>query len=236
MKNTLFLFFALLGLSINAMSQDKGYIGLSGGYSIPYGDFGSTNAKESSSGFAKSGLLFDLHMGFKINENIGITAKLRAQVNPTDAQALAEGIIQESNLPIGTSFSLNSGFWTMSGAMIGGYGILKLQEKLFLEPKLLVGYLSATSPEIKIDFSSSQIPLILTQKEATASAISILMGANLRYNIGERFCLLGTIDYLTARPEFKNIEITNSIGPTETITFTQNFSTLNISVGFGIRF
>ncbi len=92
MKNIVLSLILLTSISIQLKAQnEKGFIGISLGPSIPLGDLASKNPNNSAAGFANTGAIFDISFAHKLGGgNLGITAILRGQSNPTDAQAMAD--------------------------------------------------------------------------------------------------------------------------------------------------
>jgi isocitrate dehydrogenase len=61
------------------------------------------------------------------------------------------------------------------------------------------------------------------------------LGAGFKFNFAKRLCFLTNIDFLSAKPEFKDVLITNSNGDFISNTFSQKFGTINIGFGLGLR-
>lgn len=231
-KNFL-LFIAISILSIGScFSQDKGYIGVILGPSIPIGDFASVNPDNESAGFAETGTLFELSFGYKIGENFGIAALIRGQSNSIDVQAMADDLSKAESSLKGT---IKSEPWSAAAFMIGGYGSFPISEKFHFESKIMIGSLFGDSPEINISLTEPINNAWIKQEEADASAFAFLVGVGFKYDVGNRVCLLANLDYLGAKPEFSNVETSASFTATETNTFSQSFNTINFGIGIGFR-
>jgi len=232
MKKIILSLAAILVLSVSGFCQDKGYIGLSLGSSTPMGDFASNNPNNNNSGYAKGGAIFDISFGYKLGKYLGVAALLRGQANPTDAQAIADQI---ANANPGVSTVVSSKSWGVGGLMVGGYASVPISAKYSFEPRVLIGFLNATSPDITVTVSSGGNSAWIKEASASASAFSYLLGIGVKHDVGKRICLLANVDYLGAKPEFSNVVISNSYGASSIKTFSQSFGTFNVGVGIGYR-
>lgn len=232
MKNLFILITISLFSATNCLSQDKGYIAISLGSSAPTGDFASKDPDNNSAGFATSGAIFDISFGYKFGKNFGIAALLRGQANGTDAQAIADEISKQNP---GISGTVESGTWGIGVYMVGGYGSFPISEKVSFESRIMFGFLSATSPDINVNLTGLGGSAWVKQKSASSSAFAHLIGVGFKYDAGRRICLLANFDYLGAKPEFRNVETTTSLGTSEKNTYSQSFGTINFGIGIGYR-
>ena len=231
------LVIALLIYVFNVFSQEKGYIAVSLGPSIPLSDFASKDIDKESAGFAKTGAIFDISFGYKIGKNFGVAALLRGQANKTDAQAMANEMGNKMSFQVDTR--VESKAWNIGAFMLGGYATVPLEKKLSFESRIMFGFMSATYPNVTFTFSDADESVLVKRTGSTATSFAYLMGAGIRYNAGKRLCLLANFDYLGSNPEYKDVETTLE---TPTIferiskdTFSQSFGAFNIGVGVGYR-
>jgi hypothetical protein len=234
MNRITFSFLILTFLSMQLLAQqENGYIGVSIGPSIPLGDLGSRDANNASAGYASTGAVFDISFAYKLGGgNFGVTALLRGQANPTDAQSLADDLA--SDVP-GVNWSVESDAWGIGGLMFGGFGSFQISEKASFDVRALIGFLNATSPEIDITGTAVGGSLWVKQGSVNSTAFSYLLGAGFKFDLGSKLYLLTNIDYMGANPEFRNIETTTSLGTRERNTFSQSFGTINLSVGIALK-
>ena len=110
MKKVIFSLVALLTIATQSYAQDqKGYIGISIGPSIPTGDLASKDVDNEASGWANTGAIVDISFAYKLGEgNFGITALLRGQTNPTDAQAIVDEVANQNP---GINWTVESDGW-----------------------------------------------------------------------------------------------------------------------------
>jgi len=224
----------LLLTAWQTFSQDKGYFAVAMGAGIPTGDFASTDPDNSSAGLAKTGFLFDLSFAYKFGDTYGIAGLIRGQALITDAQAIADQL--SVMFPFGTNGRVESGAWSAGSYLAGGYASWPLSSKTSADARLMVGLMSATSPEFNIDILSDGEMFWIKEQSATGSSVAFLAGAGLKYDAGEKLCILLNLDYLYAKPKFKDVETTSSLGMRNYATFSQPMGTINMGLGIGYRF
>jgi opacity protein-like surface antigen len=237
MKKVSGLIVALLLFVFQVFSQDKGYIAVSLGPSIPLSDFASKDIDKESAGFAKTGAIFDISFGYKIGKNFGVAALLRGQANKTDAQAMADEMGNKLSFQVDTKVESKS--WSIGAFMLGGYATVPLEKKLSLESRIMFGIITATYPNVTFTFSDAEESVLVKRTGSTATSFAYQIGAGIRYDVGKRLCLLANFDYLGSNPEFKDVETTaetsTSFERISKDTFSQSFGTFNIGVGVGYR-
>lgn len=214
------------------LSQDKGYIAISVGPSIPIGDFASKNGNNSSAGWATSGAIFDISFAYKLGQKFGLSGLLRGQTNSIDNSALASEFVKQN----GGSWTVSSKAWTLGGFMFGAYGSLPISDKVSFDTRAMIGFLNATSPEINTTLNGTGGAAWLKQSSVSAISFSYLIGGGFKFNVNDKICLLANIDYFGAKPEFIDVEITSSAGGApQKSTFSQGFGAINFGFGIGLR-
>jgi hypothetical protein len=236
MKNSFlnsFLFIFAVAISTQGRAQEKGYIGISIGPSFPLGDFASTDWDKEDAGGATPGAVFDITFAYKLGGgNFGITAILRGQANPMDVQSMADEIALEEP---GISWTVESDGWGVGGLMFGGFGSFAVSEKISFDPRVMIGFVNASSPEITITGSTPIGSIWAKQSSTDASSFAYLLGAGFRFSLGERMALLTNLDYMASNPEFQNVDLTSSIGAREEITWSQEISAINLGLGIALK-
>lgn len=231
-KHLLLLITLSLFLVTNCLAQDKGYIAISLGPSIPIGDFSSKNANNESAGWAQTGAIIDFSFAYKFGKNFGISVLLRGQANGIDNNALASELTKQA----GGSWTVNSKAWSIGGFMFGGYGSFPISDKVSFDSRAMIGFLSSTSPELNITLNGSGGAGWIKQSSVTATSFSYLIGGGFKFDVGRKICLLANLDYLGSKPEFRDVEITSSNGGApEKNTYSQSFGTINFGIGIGYR-
>lgn len=230
MKSVLLSFLLAAGLCSSAVAQnEQGYIGLSVGPSIPVGNFASTDLNNETAGLAKPGAIFDISFAYPLGQgSFGIMGLLRGQANPFDAQALADELARMSP---GTAFTVEAKPWSVGGLMAGGYGVFYVTDRTSFEARAMIGFMNASSPEIKIKTGSDWV----RQSSVAGNTVGFLVGAGFRFDISKRMYLLTMLDYMGEKPEFKDYEITSSTGENAKDTFSQPMGAINLSIGLAFK-
>ena len=236
MKKGSVLIVTFLRFVVIAFSQDKGYFAISLGPSIPLGDFASKDMDNESAGFAKPGAIFDLSFGYKLGKNVGVTALLRGQSNKLDGNAISNEMSKQ--LPDDVSEQTKVGSWAIGAFLAGVYSSIPVAKQVTFETRLMMGVLSVKAPEILIDLTGPGGTAWVKQKSASTTAFAYLAGIGIKYDAGKRVAVLANIDYLGAKPQFDNVEITTNLLDlqNETNDYTQDFGSINVSFGIGYRF
>jgi hypothetical protein len=226
------IFVAAMSSQINAQ-DNKGYIGFTMGPSIPLGDFASKDVNNDDAGWTNTGVMFDISFAYKLGGgNFGVTALLRGQANPTDAQALADEI---ANQFAGVNWTVESAGWAIGGFMFGGFGSFPISQKATFDTKAMIGFVSANSPNYTITGTGPGGTAWIKQESKAATSFAYLFGAGFKFDIGSKLHLLTNLDYLASNPEFRNIETTTSLGTRDRSTLSQNMGTLNLSIGIALK-
>lgn len=248
MKKVILLMSVLFLFSTKGHSQDsdrKGFTSINLGLSIPTGNFRSNNFSNSESGYATTGLIFDITFGHKILHNLGVTAIYRSQANGVNTGAYAQDLANYfgAGNPAGTtSVSVKSSVFSLGGIMVGLYGTFPIVDKLSFEPRVLVGFSAATLPAMTTETYKSGTKITTFVREQSASfAFSYIIGTEVKLDISKKICLLLNIDFYAAKAEWENVQeigIGHITGNTEIYKFdyNQKFSTFNLSAGLGFRF
>jgi hypothetical protein len=99
----------------------------------------------------------------------------------------------------------------------------------------MMGFISATSPDLTINLSTTEASEWVKQNSTSSVAFAYLAGMGLKYDAGKRLSVLVNFDYLGAKPEFENVETTTSLGDIDKSTYSQTFGSVSIGLGVGYR-
>ena len=212
MKKILSLTYAFLFIaSVQALAQEKpkSFIGLSGGISLPMGNFTKTDYTDPSSGFSsKTGLNFGLE-GAKYlkGSNWGIGGSLSYATYNFKPNNLSAGFLDDFGV---ATAKVSADSYRTLQILVGPYHSIPLG-KLTADFKGLVGIMSATSPEITTTLEDNPP---FCQKSATATALSFQIGAGLRYSFNEKLGVSLRTDYFYGKPKFDlvNENRNNNVG------------------------
>lgn len=209
-------------------AQDKGYIAISLGGSLPLGDYAknsydnSVSGDKMGAGFATFGMVADLSFNYKLTSQFGLLGQIGVITNGIDKDAYDKYL--------GSAVEINKS-WSSAKVLIGVNYSFSMNKNLYVEPRVLIGILNVSAPEIWSSMSKN------TSSSAVGFSYDIGVGA--RYNINNAVCLMGGIDYLgTGTNEIKGDVEVSGIGGnkyTSSYTMKQALSMINISVGVGYR-
>jgi hypothetical protein len=200
MKKILSGLFIITLFALSVHAQDKSFIGVTGGLSVPGGNYSKGDYSNDKSGFAKTGfnigitgawyfkkshwgiggILSYTHYGFKNAQSIADGYKEAFDVDSTTAYI--KGSNQTVNILIGPYYNIAFG-------------------KFNLDLRVLGGVVNATLPGNEI-YLEEGIDNHLTQKKATATAFGWQGGASLRYAITSHIGVLAGLDYFYSKPDF----------------------------------
>lgn len=231
MKKTLFLFVLIFCSATFSYSQNKGYVSISIGPSIPIGDFASKDVNNNSAGFAKTGAVLDISFAYKLGKNLGVCAMLRGQADNFDNAAFGNVLAIQT----GVNWSVKSNPWSIGGLMFGANASYPINKKISFESKAMIGFLRVASPEINTTISGTGGANWVKQNSVVSTSFSYLLCGGFKFDIGKKTCLLTNLDYLVSKPEFRNVEVTSSNGGAPQLsTFRQSIQTINFSIGVGL--
>jgi outer membrane protein W len=204
MKKIIFLIVTLASMQSHAQDNTF-YVAL--GASSPVGDF-------HNAGGAKTGVTFDLGFTHKLKgKKTAFAAQLRGQSYPFNEQTTTANVTT----------------WSASSILVGAMWVLPLTDKIFFQPKIMVGYTIASSPSVTY---SGSTPLSIPS--SSGSAFSDVFSATLRYDVWKKMSLLVSVDYFESDPKF-NITASSSTS-SQTYSTDQKMNSINFCAGLGYRF
>jgi len=221
-------------ISYKPIKTERGYIAVSIGTSIPSGDFGSNDYRNSSAGYTKTGIMFNIAMAYKLHEHFGVAALFYGQANKIDELGKANQLNYPSSEGLTETYQSNP--WLTGGLLAGGYCSYPILEKWSVESRILLGFTTILLPDFTDKFTDPNTGdiYIIKERSTSATSFSYLMGLGLKYDIGNRICLLTNVDYIGARPEFKKVTTVDNYS-SSTRSYTQSFGTVNVGIGIGYR-
>lgn len=234
MKKLIILSALALGV-MQGFSQNKTFVSLATGSSIPLGNFASSSPNNPDAGLAKAGMHFDLSGSYKITKHFGLTGLLRYQFNSFNEDAFRSAINPEGS-PFPINLGIESKPWKSYTYMIGLNGIVPLNKKLSWESKAMLGLSTVKSPDYKVTMNIMGVSGEVSATGKPSTYGSLLLGTGIRYQLKERWHLTAQADYWLTETEVKST-ITSSDGTTESSSGQyMNLSTLNIGIGVGYSF
>lgn len=225
---TLLLFMATI-----TFSQEKGYLGVEFGSSTPMSDFGDDDFNNDESGFAKQGTYIGLTGTYSIKEQWGLAYNLRYQTNPLDNKKISDYFAGEFPNFANT---VSSNSWTISGSMIGLYSSIPLFANVSWENKIMIGFLTAKNPYLKVELTDGTNDIKFEQKEAKTSSFTFGLSTGLKVDITSKLGVLFNIETMNATMKFKDVETYLNDTFDSKDSFNQGYSVLNFGAGLVYRF
>jgi hypothetical protein len=155
---------------------------------------------------------------------------LRGQSMPFDAQALADDL---ANRIPNVYFKVESKGWRSAMLLLGGFGTFPASTKASFDARAMVGLISSSSPMVDLTGTGPGGTAWIKQSSVDAVALAFLIGAGFKFKLNEDLFMLANLDYLISKPEFRNIEFTNSAGDKSVSTLSQPMESITLSIGLG---
>lgn len=207
---TLFILFSALIFAqdggVFSSAGGKVYIGISAGPSFPVGDYGDDNPNNEKSGYAKTGYNIEVSAGIRILNLLEISFIGFRNDNSTDLGNLIKSLNQANP---GLNFQGSSDSWVIYGGM-GGFGLsYPAGDDLFADFKILGGYLSASSPEIKLTSASPDTYVMI--EGSTGSSLLYYFSGAVRRPLTQRLHISLGLQYTSASTKFSDVNTISSV-------------------------
>jgi hypothetical protein len=240
--------------------QDRGSLALSIGPAFPVGEFANSNANDPASGLAKVGGLADLtYMHPFARPDFGYTVSLRARMNSINSSSLRQLYIDRYQ---GYNWDVSAKPWETAAAMIGLYHRSSVPRgQFFMNESVRLGVAEALLPEETITGITQSSPNpsgpdyvqgMNKKKYTTTFTFMLRIGGGVQ--LSDKLSLVANVDYWWLDPVFRNITQTlttasgfalpnnlnlgnaTSISRSEsTADYTQNMSSIDLSIGLALR-
>jgi hypothetical protein len=232
---TVFLIFIIPIHKVSSQVNEFMYISLSGGPSIPLGDFAKSDASKINSGYATIGGLAVLKFGLNFQVNYGLVSMIFANINGTDAEPYRNKIAHENP---NYDWSIESENWIVGGALIG-FRTRLLKEYITYHFEIFGGVLRSNSPEITATANTNQGTNFVKQVGKRAYTFTYALCGGFSYEISNAFSLTAEFNVLNANPRFHDVTTTTSIGgvtTTSVVSFNQTNNVYSILLGLKYSF
>jgi len=235
MKHRVLFVFLLLSSLLSAQDHSRQFIGLSAGPEFPNGEFAGTEINDSTSGWAKTGVVINVVYGYRFTHNLGVYVTGMFTSNRFDNIAYKNAL---EILHPDTGFTVESTRnWSCGGILVGPFLRFPLSDKLSWDIRGSFGLYGAYSPKITIYVKDKN-----TQEEATyyresgnAVSYAFSFGTGFKYKLSKYYILLFA-DYLNSTVKIKNASGWDVNDEPYLISFNQNISYIATTLGFGYYF
>ncbi len=230
------IIYAIILLTPIALISQKQYIGLAIGPSIPLNDFASTNIADSTSGWAKTGVMIEFTYAYRLTHNFGLMAILSYSGNKFNTSSY-KNALQEQHPD--TAFSvISQSNWSGGGILIGPYLRFPLSSTLSWDVRGLFGLYGSTSPEVTINPSTDDGQTDLgnyIRQRASAYSYAFMVGTGFKYELSKYYILLFA-DYTTSTLSFNNGSGWDFDDQPYKTTFKQDITYVSVTIGLGYYF
>ncbi len=218
-----FITFSVIAQEKSTVYNQKLFLILSGGPSLPVGSFSSKDVDANTkAGLATIGYNINLNSGYHFTDRFGIASTIFYSLYKIDQDALHKFEL----LNAAVSTTKNVDHWQYFGIVVGPMATFKLMDQLFLDIKGMAGFARVNLPTVKEEIVGTGI-ILSSSSDRWTDAFAIQLGSNLRYNFASRLCLFTNVDYGFMNPKWTS---------TESEDIKQEMGAVNFNVGAGIRF
>jgi opacity protein-like surface antigen len=240
----IFLSIAALCIAATSFAQKgQSFVGISGGVSLPLGNWGKSAEVISINGFvndpngyANTGTFGAIEGAWFFSKHFGIGGRFSyGTYKIKNIDSLSQGY-QESFDVDQTSTTVSN--YKVLNFLPGLYFSYPLQKKLSLTARGLVGITHATTPQISVDVEDGGIDDgTLQQQSASATSFAFDLGAGLSYSVTKNLAINLNADYFYSKPDFTigNTFRNNAAGRLVS-EYNQPLDAVNISLGVAYLF
>lgn len=211
-----------------------GFVSLSGGISLPTGDFACSQASGQQAGLAGQGNMINLSAGFRVIGAVGLMGHYQQQINRMDASALlALPHLQQVDGRIASADR-----WTMTTALFGPYVSLPIG-RFSVDLRALAGPATAVCPANSVEGWLGDLPMSVKTSQGQARSRAYSGGLTLSYRLGRSLAAQVGSNYSSATFNFTDMTTTTREGDrtqTALVGGQKTISTLNVSTGITFLF
>jgi hypothetical protein len=146
-KLTTLLLFVSIGACL-CTAQEK-YLSITGGYTLPRGNFSKSDLSNPESGYAQNGYNFSFEMTLFLNDFFGFGANLRFN-NCNFNSYLFNKTLKEKFVDKVDTISLSSGNYNLHNFLVGPYIKLDIGDYITIYGKTFIGVISTYRPNQKL--------------------------------------------------------------------------------------
>ena len=217
-----------------AAAQGNFMIGITGGCSIPIGNFTKTDYYNPASGFAGIGGNMGITAMWHLNKHWGIAEQFSYQkFSFAGGQNMAHGM---QSFPGG--FDVDSVTFNVRGdnhtfnLLAGPVYTFEAAKKLAIDVRLLVGFVDANLAGNNVTLTDGGVTdPTFYQAVSRAASFGGQLGAALRYKVTPHISIMANVDYFYSEPNFEvdNINRNNTAGR-EIFSYKQPIEGINANV------
>lgn len=142
MHRKLLIIVAVIFSLITNAQETKLSISLRGNLSTPFGVYAGNDIDNSS--FTQSGISFGSELTWHINQKLGLVIDFNQAFHPVNASELGAAMVYDD--PFLTDMYIRTESYSLTTFMIGAVYKLKINNKISVNPKLLIGGMYGKTP------------------------------------------------------------------------------------------
>ena len=228
-------------VSLKTKAQDtkeyvKSYLGLTGGLSIPVGDFASTDYSNNKAGFAKRSVVIGLSGAYYFYKNLAFAATFsfqdQGELSQNDAQTLANGYNADFKTS-STNVTTVNRYHNLN--LMGGPQYSFIYHKFIFDIRAAAGLIkSLSTPSISTEYTkSNNTYVIFNQNSSTAKAFAYGAGAGVRFSLGDNWDVNLRGNYIAS--DGINIPNQNNSGAIGRFQTKQPISEIQTTIGISVH-
>lgn len=235
MKRLTILFVIFLPFCMFAQTSDRQMVSLSVGASLPTGDFNKQILKDSTSGFAKTGIAMSFNYTYRITHNFGVQAVVSYSSNKIDRSEYKSQLeVAHPDYSVSVESTKN---WSSGGLMVGPYLTFSLTDNLRWDLRALGGYFGVYSPKITLRTTKLDEPTVKQTyyvNSTKAGDLSYMVGTCLKMKVRSYYVLLSG-DYTSSNMKFKDASGWDWEGQPYENSFERQISYFSVTIGIGYK-
>jgi hypothetical protein len=227
------------------------------GSSFPMGSYSATDLRMENSGLSKLGKNLSLILEHKINTTFAAAVNVFFQQNPLNTKGISNFLSETGYQTPGTpstvylfpDWKIEKKQWTHIGLSIGCSNEFPIyKEKYFFKINSSIGLAQSTMPLINGSSQTGSSTVFFTRSKKSGIGFNYQFGFDLKYVPNKKYFVIMNVQYFSIQnlrfkdinttfygEYFYNAPLSITFDNKKTHELIQNVSTLNASLGLGIK-
>ena len=231
----IFIFASKVGVCQKNGEDKKFSIGISVGAGIPLGAFGSKNSDTTSAaqmdsthrenGYANAGFHFDVTIGYRFINNLGVAILVGGNMNSFDATTYT------SVNGVKSPETFTSTSYYVGQYLVGPFAYFPAGDKLRITVRALFGLVTANTPTETFTTTVFSTTATSVTSGNSGSGFGYQFGAGIKYNFSDNVGLLFNVDYAGSTIAYTGYTVASTFGSSSS---THENTTLKSTMDLGI--
>ncbi|QES88381.1 outer membrane beta-barrel protein [Rhizosphaericola mali] len=231
---------AIIGSSIgisHAQSQNPSFIGISGGLSLPTGNWNKSNYEDYKSGYAHTGSVWGIDGAYFFSKHIGVGGLINyGTYKNKNLSTISDGYIESYEY---SKVAASATRYKATNFLAGLYYNFPIG-KLSITARTLAGITHAKTPEITLSTwgDDDTYDGDITQHSASKTTFGLDGGIGLSYPVYKKFSVALRGDYFYSKPNFDPINYSGVNNPQEDARVISKYHEplAGVNITFGITY